>query len=306
MSLGLYDSKAFTKGMLPANKDLKELIQNNDFYKISNKQFMENLPKGTLGKIEKIGFIPYGKSHTSNVNSAMKTAYHASMELVNNPKYAKYKWTKEDVLKEMEYGANTTQYFYNLMGMPEIYRSGGLKLLGVLQSWWQNYSMKYWREMLTRGFTGKTGWGKEIPLKWRTGALRHIIASSLFIEGTRRAFGLDYSRTALLGAFPTYMSPPGQIAIGLYKYVVAENERQKTEAKNQIKYSWTALVPGSGAWRDYMRAWDEQRLKELLFYTEKKEDEPISPSGVPIRGLPKMPMPGIKQEKELPRMPGIY
>jgi len=83
--------------------------------------------------------------------------------------------------------------------------------------------MKYWREMLARGFTGKTGWGKEIPVKWRLGALRHIITSLLFVEGTRRALGWDYKRVALFGALPTYLSPPAQIVTGLYNYMFGKH-----------------------------------------------------------------------------------
>jgi len=273
LTLGLYDSKAFLKGLAPASPELKSLIKNNDFWKISNKQFMEALPKSAFGLIERAGFMPYGKSHVSNVTGSMKTAYHAGMELVNNPKYAKYKWTKEDVLKEMEFGANTTQFWYNLMGMPEIYRSGGTRLLGVLQSWWQNYTMKYWREMITRAATGKTGWGKSIPPKWRIGAARHITASLLFTEGVRRAFGLDYGKFVLIGALPSYLSPPGQIAISLYKYLVADNDYQRNQATWQLKQSWRAMVPGSMAWQDYSKAWDTGNLKELFFYIDKSKQK---------------------------------
>ena len=50
-------------------------------------------------------------------------------EMVENPKYKEYGWTKKDVAKEMEYGAMTTQYWYNAMGMPEVFRSGAVRLI---------------------------------------------------------------------------------------------------------------------------------------------------------------------------------
>lgn len=271
LSLGLYDTKAFAKAMLPASKEVRATIKQNDFWKISSRQFMEQLPEGVFGKLEKLGFKPYGHSHISNVTFSMKTAYYAATELVENPKYKELGWTKEDTLKEMEFGAMTTQYWYNVMGMPEIYRSGLTRMIGTLQTWWQNYVFNYWREMLSRAIYGKTGWGKPIPVKWRIGAVRHIVTSILLTEILRRAFGLDYRRIALLGTLPAYMSPPGQFIIGLYNYVIAQNERQRKKAVNSMKYAWKAFVPGSGAWRDYSKAWSgEGTFKELFFYTEKK------------------------------------
>jgi len=291
LSLGLYDTKAFVRGSLPANKELKDIITNSDFWKSSNREFMETsvgLTRGIISKLEKIGFKPYSHSHISNVTHTMKTAYHAGMELVNNPKYAKYKWTKEDVIKEMEYGAQTAQYWYNAMGMPELYRSGLGKTLGNLQSWSQNYATNYWREMLHRGFTGKTGWGKEIPPKWRAGALRHIITSLVFIEGTKRAFGLNYSQVSLLGVLPAYLSPQGQVAVGLANYIFGKSEYQKKTGLNQIKYSITAFIPGSMAWKEFSKAWrgEEGAVKSLFFHTEKPKEKKTQPQ--PLRSL-KMP-----------------
>jgi len=271
LTLGLYDTKSFAKALFPAGKDLQKLIKSNDFWKISNREFMERLPEGMLGKLEQIGYKPYGHSHISNIGFSMKTAYYASMDLVKNPKYAKLGWTEEDAIKEMEFGANTTQYWYNTMGMPDVYRSGIGRMFGTLQSWWMNYGWKYWREMLTRGFTGKTGWGKEIPVKWRLGAIRHILASLLFVEGVRRAFGWDYKRITLFGVLPTYLSPPGQIVTGLTNYIFGKSEWQKTKGKNQVLNSLWAFVPGSMATKDWWKAQEESNLEELFFYTEKEE-----------------------------------
>ena len=169
------------------------------------------------------------------------------------------------------------------MGMPSIYRSGITRFVGTLQTWWMNYTTNYWREMLSRAWYGKTGWGKPIPLKWRIGALRHIVTSIIFIEGLREAFDLDYSRIALLGVLPTYLSPPGQIAMGLLNFIVAQNDWQRKKGLRQIKYSWKAFIPGSGAWRDFIRAWDKEiGLKELIFYV----DEPSKTAKTtPVSGI---------------------
>jgi len=288
LTLGLYDTKAFIKGTLPASREMETLIQASEFHKISKQQFMEQLPESIFGKIEKIGYKPYGHSHISNVNFSMKVAYHAAKELVDKPKYKHLGWTEADIIKEMDYGAMTTQYWYNLMGMPEIYRSGITRSFAVLQSWWQNYAFNYWRELLSRAWFGKTGWGKPIPLKWRLGALRHIITSIVFIEGMRRAFGLDYKRIALLGTLPAYLSPPGQIILGLFQYAVAKDDKQRKRAISRLKWSWKAFVPGSGAWKDFSKVWKgEMTTKEFLFYTEKQKKGTSFTTGTVPQGTTK-------------------
>ena len=274
--LGLYPSRHFISGFMPENPELRRMIDTSDFYKISKSTFMEQLPKGSLAKLEQWGFAPYGHSHAGriggNVPFAMKVAYSAARYMVDSPKMAKYGWTESDIIKEMEFGANTTQYWYNLMGMPEIYRHKTLGIFAKLQSWFMNYTFKYWREMLSRAFTGRTGWGKPIPPSWRWGAVRHIIASVLFIEGMRRAFGLSYERTALLGVLPAYLSPPGQIAVGLWKLMTATSEWERKKAINMLKYSWKAFIPGSGAWRDIAGVWTGKKpLKSLFFHTTKEK-----------------------------------
>lgn len=286
LSLGLYGSKPWIKASFPASKELKQLIKDSDFWKISNRSFMETEVaggKGLISKLRKLGYKPYGRSHISNVTHAQKTAYYAAKDLVDNPKYKKLGWTNEDALREMEFGAMTTQYWYNLMGMPEIYRSGTGRVLATLNSWWMNYTTNYWRELLVRGFKGKTGWGKSIPVKWRIAALRHIVSSILFIEGSRRALGLDYRQVALLGVLPTYLSPPGQILLGLYNYLTAgDNKYKKSRAVNQMKYSWKAFIPGGGAWKEWSGLWSgEKTIKETLFYTDEPTKK-TTPSTIKI------------------------
>ena len=141
--------------------------------------------------------------------------------------------------------------------------------------------------MLHRLFTGKTGWGKEIPLKWRLGAGRHILTSLAFIYGIKMAFGLDYRQVALLGVLPAYLSPPGQFAIGLLKFVGADNDYQRSQGWNQMKWSYKSFLPGSYAISEWKDVWNgEITIKELLFYVEKGQPKTERKSGgikIPIK-----------------------
>ena len=268
LGLGLYDTISFVQAMGPENAELKSWIDNSEFYQESHKLFMEELPAGALSKLEKIGFAPYGHSHAGriggNVPFTMKQAYH----------YGKRKgWSDDVIRKEMDYGAMTCQYWYNLMGLPELYRSGLGKIFGRLQTWWMNYFTNYWREMLHRSFKGETGYGRKLGKIERLGVLRHILASVIFIEALRRGLGLDYSRTALFGVFPSWISPPGQIVIGLYNLMVAKTNWQRAKAKRRIKQSWRAFIPGSMAWKDVMKVWRKEKPFRSLFLYEEYEEK---------------------------------
>ncbi len=276
LTLGLYDSKSFAKSFLPANKELDRLVENSQFFRISGKQFLEQMPEGMLAKLEALGYKWYGQSHRSNVRAAMKTAYHATKELIDNPKYAKFGWTKEDLLKEMEFGANTTQYFYNMLGMPTIYRSGIGRTFATLQSWWMNYTTKYWREMIHRGVTGKTGWGKEIPTKWRLGAVRHMVSWPLFfglkhpvtVTSGTALLGLAYDDFALMGALPDRLNPVGQFVVGLMNFINSDSNYKRRKGATDMKNSAKTIIPGYLFSRDIGKAL-KGKPEELFFYMKQ-------------------------------------
>jgi len=163
----------------------------------------------------------------------------------------------------------TTQYFYNKIGMPEIFRSELGKNVFILQSWWMHYTEGFWREMLVRMFKGETGYGKRLPASWRYAALRHVVSSLTFIEGMKQAFGLDYSNIALFGALPSGASPIGQLVGGLMEYLGSGgDERAKKEAENKMKLSLKAFIPGRAAARDANNMIHGE-FKKALFYPEK-------------------------------------
>jgi len=270
-------------------------IRGTKFYKLSRR--FEDIPEGLM-KVEHYGMLPYQKSHAginylSNVDVATKVGYYYGERMVKlskDTKSAFYKyaekyaekhnvpikellWTEEDILAEAEEAGSLTQWLYFATDMPYLYRGEGQRAMLTLQSWWQNFFFKHQREGLTRMIRGRTSRGKLIRpidrINWIKGTL--IILGVL--EGLRRTTGLDYQRFLFLwGPAPSYLSPPGQMLLGIYKYMTAKTDYEKSQAERQIKYSYKAFIPGSMAWRDltaYMKG--EKDLKEFLFYTEKEE-----------------------------------
>jgi len=294
LTMDLYPIRHYMKAQFWATpKEVMKNLRETPFYKLSRR--FEDIPEG-LRKVEWAGMAPYQKSHAgvnylSNVDVAMKVGYYAAEDLVKqcqNPnsrfyKYLqkratkdgvpleKYLWKKEDILREAEEAGSLTQWLYFTTDMPWMYRGHALRAMATLQSWWQNFFFKHHREALSRMIRGKTSWGKPIPPSWRLNWIKGTAVILGILEGLRRATGLDYKRFLFLwGPLPAYLSPPGQILVGLMKYITARSDWQRDQAKRQIKYSYKAIVPGSLAWRDFSRWWrGEISLKELLFYTEK-------------------------------------
>ncbi|GAI47374.1 unnamed protein product, partial [marine sediment metagenome] len=84
------------------------------------------------------------------------------------------------------------------------------------------------------------------------------------------------------GVVPSYMSPAGQLMLGMVNYIAADNDWQRKKAENAMKYSWKAFLPGSSAWKDWSDVWSGKKpLKSLFFYgveageptPEQKADE---------------------------------
>jgi hypothetical protein len=268
-------------GMVPREVDI--LVRNSTFFKLSAR--FEDIPQGVVSKLERVGMLPYQLSHRNNVSFSMKTGWSAANELMKNPKYIaeftrrakadgvpieRYLWNQNDVIKEMEEAGSLTQWKYFTTGMPQVFTGEGARAIFSLQSWWMNQFFKHFREVGIRTFTGKTSWGKPIPRSWRWNALKGIVLITGIVEGLRKALGLDYRRFFLLGALPGYLSPPGQLLLGTYLYLAADNDKQRKYAKRTIGRAWKAFLPGSYAWRDVWKVYTgDKPIKSLFFYPEK-------------------------------------
>lgn len=285
-NMALYGVRATMKAFLPASIDnnLKTLLDKSLFLKTYSG--IEDKAVGTFNKLEKIWLGPYGTVAVFNAANAMKASYWSTKELITNPKYKELGWAdpdriaknykvsndylypseQEKLLREMEWGAGCTQYQYTPLGMPEIFKHKALVPLTRLQSWWMNYFFKFNREAIFRAFKGETTYGAKLPLSYRVNYLKYLILGGAIL------MSLGYRRSFLIGVLPSYISPPGQLALGLYNYAVANTELQKKRALRQIYLCWTALIPGSLAWEDFVAVWNgEKDLKELFFYSSKQE-----------------------------------
>jgi len=296
-NLALYTVKANLQGCFPVPENCKKLMEESLFLK--GYTGYEDLPIGAMKKVEGIYHGWYQWSAAFNAHRAMKIAYWDTLELITDPKYAQYGWAdptrtyqepkdflypseKDALLREMEFGAGCTQYQYIPMGMPEVFRHKTLIPATRLQSWWMNYFTKFLRESTYRAFKGETTYGKKLPWSRRLGLLRYLIIGGAILSS------LGYERSFLLGVFPSWVSPPVQLALGLYSFITADDDTQRERAKKQIFYSWKAFIPGSLAWQDFSSVWNgEKPLSSLFFY--ESEDESTRPTAPSQRGRPKAP-----------------
>ena len=286
-NLALYGVKATIKAYLPASvdKNLKELMSESLFLK--SYTGFEELPTNLMGKLEKVWLGPYGIVAVNNAKLGMKAAYWNTIELIRNPKFKKHGWAdsqrtkdtpkgflhpseKEKLSKEMEFGASATQYQYIPMGMPGVFRYKALVPLTRLQSWWMNYFTKFNREAIHRGFKGRPSWSDEdgLTLPWsrRVNYLKYLVIGGAILTA------LGYKKSFMLGVAPTYLSPAGQVALGMYNYATADEDWKREKALKQIYYSWKAFIPGSLAWRDFLAVWKgEKELSEILWYGKKEK-----------------------------------
>lgn len=291
----LYGSRAFGQAMLPSSPEVKELIKGTRFYKTSMGYFSEAMPQGALPKLARIGFTPYGKVHISNVYRSMKAAYHATMPWIEKRKFARlgfadpkrtyteakgflYPSEKVKLINEMEHAANVTQYMYNLVGMPQIYRSELGKTFGSLQSWAMNYFGKFWPEMinrLTKG-TSLVNPGCIYPVKARLAVFRHLVGTSAMAHAVKEMTGLDYTRTVAFGVAPAGFNPALNFALGFGKAVQGKwsgNEWMYKSGLNDLKHNGFVFIPYSLAVKDVIQTLDSDEPFGLdyFFYTSDKD-----------------------------------
>lgn len=295
--IALYGVKNTLKGFLPTNREsTSERLKSNSLFKRSYSGF-EEMPAQLRHKAERIGLAPYQWSAQSNVSQSMDTSYYWTKDKIVNPKNKHLGWAspkrtyKEPrgffypeeearLLKEMEYGAHTTQYQYIGMGMPGIFRYKSAAGLTRLQSWWMNHWFIFHREAITRAFTGHTGYNPDLKLTAgdRFNYLKYLILGGVIL------INLGYERSYLWGTAPTALPPTGQLAMGLYQWFANQGDeswqkRKRAQASYHIKNALKIHIPGYLSVKDLtaLIKGDKQWYEYLFYFKEKGGREGIKP-----------------------------
>lgn len=277
-NLALYTTKSNLKSTLPADKQLKGLMDESLFLK-TYKGFedLTEVDKRILGRL---WLAPFQWTATTNASEAMRTAYYDTLELIEDPKYRKfnagrvdpqrtyteekgflYPSEKKVILDEMEFGAGCTQYHYIPMAMPGAFKYKVATPLTRLQSWWMNYFFKFHREAAHRFFKGETREGLKLPWSRRIGWARYMIIGGVVLNT------LGYTTSYLFGAAPEGAPPLAQVLLNMYKYVITDDERARATAKRKFLYALKTFIPGYLAAKDVSAMLDKDKAwTDLLFY----------------------------------------
>jgi len=287
-NIALYGTKNTARSLLPVtNKTLKALKTESLFAKTYGGY--ERIATDTKKRVESLLMAPFQWSAKSNLSQAMNASFYWTADLIQNPKNKDFGWAdpartytedkdffypseKEKLLFEMEYGAQTTQYGYLSMQMPEIFRYKALAPATRLLSWPMNYWFMFLPEMATRGVAGHVGYNEnlKIPTTDRFNAFRYLIIAGFILTN------LGYTRSFLFGTAPDATPPTLQLVMGLYNYFTTKGDsgyakQKRAQAANDIKRSALVHIPGYLSVKDTLAFFSgEKPLSEYLFYKKSK------------------------------------
>jgi len=295
-SFALYGVEPTIRGTLPTSDyPILEKLKTDSLF-LQMYSGIEDMPLSLKGKLEKFNFAAFQWTAVSNVSQAMNTAYHWTANMIQNPKCKGLGWAdpqrtyKEDkdffypselprLLKEMEYGAQTTQYGYLGMMMPQAFRYKAAAGFTRLNSWWMNHWAIFQREAATRAFLGHTGYDTNlrIPMSQRINYLKYLVLGGLILNT------MGYTRSFLFGTAPTGLPPVAKLSFGLYQYYTNLGEEDwkvnnRREAGNAIKSSLMTFIPGYLTIKDASAFLNnlltgEKAWSTYLFYKKKSGDK---------------------------------
>lgn len=214
LATNMVETKVLMKSLLPSPKWLDEIVKEGEFYKRSVSG-IEGVGEAT-SKFDRILNLPQQATHHSNVEYSMKLGALQTDELIMNPKKWKYgfaderrkrgevpengeRYFKSEKIKmnmEMnEFFGSLTQFDYTTLGFAPTHQSGTGRILFKFWTWPINYTMSYWRELVSRAVYNRPGWASEksgvtLPIGMRTAAVKHLLYNFALIEAAS-SMGFD-------------------------------------------------------------------------------------------------------------------
>lgn len=277
-TMSFMPSQQWLRAHIPADTKIIEMIKQGDVWK--DYSAFEDIAAGGLKTAEKWWHSAYQRSAISNVMFSEKAAYHSAHELVTNSKYKDYGWASREridasypkgmeltdgemknIRAEMTEVTSASQYMYSPEEMPAAYKHKVLAAPMRLMSWPMNYFFKYQRSAINRWITGRPlhGDGKlTLPPAWRRAHIKYLVLGGALLTS------LGYSRSYMRGVLPDTLAPVPTFLMGMYDYIAADTDRQKTAAKSKMKSATDVMYPGALFFKDIDKAINEG--KSILFY----------------------------------------
>ena len=239
--------------------------------------------------IERIGYKPMSWGHVTNVKFSMLTSLYATEEYAKSTDpNIRNAWSNMDNrMKEAQWVARVTQFWYDVMGLAVLYRGNLGKIIFKLQSFGLSFINEFGAEMVHRAAYGRPTWmGSEgpavLPTSSRIGALRFAFTGVL-VAGLLEQLGLDYSKAFWGGVG---LSPQGAFFAALVKKL-SRNPRERKEADNMFKRMFMVFVPlglplqrlyniligGSAPWYSLFTYPSRETYKKYKQEAEAKEKE---------------------------------
>jgi hypothetical protein len=317
----------YTHGMVDTPSLAKALVGKKDalFTELQNKSLFRKMSLGMAEEHQRVGlsnptsrvlYDMFEKSQMFNIDISMKAAYHQTLSYITNPKYEKkLGWATPEgikkraelraagkewqnvvdkseipfIAKEMDFIAQHTQFLYNTLGMPMVYRSAVARPLFKLQSFAMNYWYNYLGELAHRAITGRPYWAEgadpgkfKLPWNNKHGYVKHFVGLGVMIAALEK-IGLDYSslvaaswapgrdesiKGVKLGVLNMRPSPAVNILLSI-KDAFSDDEYTRVKSRNWLYDSLP--IPGRMAYKDISRALTEEEGRSSMFFYKKYE-----------------------------------
>lgn len=177
---------------------------------------------------------------------------------------------KINLVQELDFQiAQRSNFLYNPLGTPMIYRSGVARPFFSLTSYSMNYYYNYLHELAYRFAKGKPSWTKdmdgfELSGSERLGIFKHLLGVGMTTALLAKVTGIDYSKMSGVGVMQFQPSPLMTLVSSLPK-LYSENEEERNEAKRALGRS--VPVPYVGFARSTKRVLKgEKDVMDVLFY----------------------------------------